>query len=627
MHQATLRLFKAIQIPRRAHKAPDPAAMKLTIPFGFVLDPDIRLGRNVLKSDVFKTANNLFGISGKQANATFHKSWEKVRSEDIEKLILEQLVHYLTTYGYASIGQYDPSTVFIPHEKLDLPQVSDDIRLIHVRGLTAVELLDEIIKLGSGVALQEQSLDDIMDVIVANQYTPDFLARIKNHELLARLYDHYDLVPDEPVAFLRYLVYRITDTSLLIKNDELLGKIKEAKRKRVRLLDQLIEKSPQDLASIFYRFKPIFLALKSISKNKTFFNRLRKKAIKQHQPAPEDYLNSITQQIKQDVLDFNELARRVGQATVFRKIRLAQALQFRTTSCESVVYSIRNGRGWGTQFHWPAQLQDVTRRALEIVVDSFIADLRKNVNGKNVFIPPYVNYALPSSEKQFAGPFPVGSFVSTVRDTVFGVHWFNVNGRPTDLDLSLLTADGKVGWDAEFRNEEALFSGDVTDAPRPQGGTELFHVKNGVSPNLVLCNYYNYSANSPVEAKIIVAQEAPDPLTMNYMVDINRIVAKADITINRKQTILGLVLTVDGQTRFHFGNVGVGHSITAMHQDHSEHARRYYTDRFTDILTLKSALESAGANVVSVRPDNGDFVDLSPNNLTKTSITSLFLRA
>ena len=619
MNHATLRLFKAIQVEQRAGKTPDASILKSTIPFGYVLDPNISANDELLA-----IINDLVGISGEQANATFHKSWEKVRSANIEQLVIEQLIHYMTTYGYREWGVYDPSTVYIPHEKLDLPQVTDDIPLTCIRGMTAEELLQAIIQLGNGMALHEQSLDDIMTIVGANQYQPDFLDKINNHELLARLYDFYNLVPDEPVAFLRYAVYRLTENSLLIKNDELIKTIKAVEPEKQKVLDNLIADAPENLASIFYRYKPIFLALKSISTDKTFFNRLRKKAVKLHTPLPVDYLNSVTQQLAHGELDFDELTRRIDKATVFRKVRLAYALHFRLNAGKSIVYPIRNGLGWATDFDWNAKLNDSTARALEIVLNSLAADLRPNVAGKTCFIPPHVNYAIPSSEKQFAGPFPVGSYVSTPSDTVFGIHWFNTKDRSIDLDLSLLSAEGKVGWDAAYRNKEALFSGDITDAPRPNGATELFYVKSGVSANLVMCNYYNFSSQDPVDAKIIVAHEAPKKLTSNYMVDTNRIVAKADITVTRKQTVLGLVMTLDGQTRFYFGNVSVGCGISAVNLPHTGHARTYLTDRFTNSLNLKDLLTTAGANVVETRPNHNDFIDLSPENLTKSSIVSLF---
>lgn len=619
MDLATLRLFKAVQIKKREGERTDERTLKATIPFGYVLDPAITPSRRLLR-----TVNDLVGVSGEQANAAFHKSWEKVRSAGIEQLVVEQLIHYFTTYGQASMGLYDPSTVYIPNEKLELPQITDDLPLTFVRGLTASEVREEVIRLGSGVALHQQSLDDVMSIVKANRFPPDYLDAIGNHELLAMLYDFYGLVPEEPVAFLRYVVYRLTDSSLLIKNDELINKIKEVEPKKRRVLDRLIADAPADLAAIFHRFKPLFLALKSVSKDKTFFNRLRKKAVKLHRPLPVDYLNSVTEQIKRGELDLDELARRVSAASVFRKVRLAYALHFRLSAGKSIVYPVRNGLGWATDFDCPEDLKPSTAKALEVVLNSLAEDLRPNVEGKAVFIPSYVDYAIPSSEKQFAGPFPFGSYVAAPRDIVFGVHWFNVGDRSIDLDLSLLSAGGKVGWDAVYRNEEALFSGDMTDAPRPKGATELFYVRDGVAPNLVMCNYYNYSSAVPVDAKVIVAHEAPIELTENYMVDPNQIVAKADISVTRTQTVLGLVLTVQGQTRFYFGNVSVGCGISAAEVPHAGHARDFLTDRFTNSLSLSRLLESSGAKPVTTRPSQEGYIDLSPENLDKSTIVALF---
>ncbi|MEM9543691.1 MAG: hypothetical protein AAGA60_29900 [Cyanobacteria bacterium P01_E01_bin.42] len=38
-------------------------------------------------------------LSGKQLNSTFHKSWEKVKKASDCQLVLEQMLHYLSTYG------------------------------------------------------------------------------------------------------------------------------------------------------------------------------------------------------------------------------------------------------------------------------------------------------------------------------------------------------------------------------------------------------------------------------------------------------------------------------------------------------------------------------------------------
>ena len=246
------------------------------------------------------------------------------------------------------------------------------------------------------------------------------------------------------------------------------------------------------------------------------------------------------------------------------------------------------------------------------------------MESKLIHIPSYVNYTLPSSGKQFAGPFPTGSYIQTDQDTVFGIHWHNCGSRRIDLDLSLVAAEGKIGWDAAYRSDNALFSGDMTDAPLPNGASELFYVKKGISPSLVPVNYYNYSADYPVEAKILVAKEAPRKFGANYMVDPNHIVASANISITRKQTILGFVVSVGGKTRFYFGNISVGRSISASKNPTMTHTRIFLTEFMTNAINLNEILDKAGAEITTARPKEGnDFIDLSPDNLSKTSLLDL----
>ena len=93
--------------------------------------------------------------------------------------------------------------------------------------------------------------------------------------------DYYHIVPTEPVEFLRHVISKLTDQSLLIKNKSLIEKIKQSNGK---FLDELMTKAPVDLGSIFLRYKPLFLAMRSISNHKRVFNRLRRDAKTMHRP-------------------------------------------------------------------------------------------------------------------------------------------------------------------------------------------------------------------------------------------------------------------------------------------------------------------------------------------------------
>ena len=607
---ATLRLFNAIQVENKDKEYP--TVLRQTIKHGYVLDLHIDPSAQLLN-----TIENIVGISGEKANAAFHKSWSIIQDSDIETLIIQQILHYFTTYGFESLGIYNKDTVYIPHEKLELPEIKEDLPLTVIKAMTAKEILDQIIELGSGIALAQKTLDDIMIIIKTNDYDDNFVEQIKNRELKALLYDFFGIVPSEPVEFLRHLISKLTDESLIIKNDYLINKIKESNGK---FLDELMKKSPENLASIFLRYKPLFLAMKSISKNKGFFNRLRKKAKDLHKPLPIDYLNSITMQIKNGELDLNILKIKLKKASVFRKIRLAYALKYRKDAGDSILYRIRNGRGWATDFHYADELKELIQEALYIVINSIVENI--DVSGKTIYIPSNVHYALPATEKQFTGFFPTGSYISVHKDMIVGIYWENTDKR-VDLDLSVISEDGKTGWDSAYRSEDmnVLFSGDITDAHN--GASELFYLKQGEQePKIMMLNYYNFDKDDEVDVKMLVAHEKPEIFGSNYMVNVNNIIATTNINITKKQNILGLAVNTENENRFYFANVSIGNSITSTNNKQSAYVRKYLIKSFINSIDLQEILKLAGANIVTEKPDC-EYVNLSPENLDKMTIINL----
>ncbi len=191
--------------------------------------------------------------------------------------------------------------------------------------------------------------------------------------------------------------------------------------------------------------------MKSVSKDKRFFNRLRKPADRLHRPLPEDYFNSITRRIRRGELDLAVFEERLRGAPIFRRIRLAYALNYRLNACDVIVYRVRNGRGFASRFEWPGELRRTTRRALDLVTGSIADSLRPRVGGRTVYLPPHVHYALPATEKQFTGGFPSGSYVAVPDDMIVGIHWTNTTKR-VDLDLSVIGESGKIGWDDCYRS-------------------------------------------------------------------------------------------------------------------------------------------------------------------------------
>ena len=339
---------------------------------------------------------------------------------------------------------------------------------------------------------------------------------------------------------------------------------------------------------------------------------------------PEDYLNEVTAKIKKGkILDIDRLENELERVNVFRKIRLAYALKFRTKDVDSILYRIRNGKAYATDFFFGDK--ERAKQILAIVLDSITENIRENVEGKKIYIPDYINYSLPATEKQFTGNFPSGTYISIPNDMIVGIYWENVKPYTVDLDLSLISPAGKFGWDSMYRDEEGsiLFSGDITNAP--DGATELFYIQRQLKDSFILfLNYYNYNSEIKVPYKIIVAKEKAKDFGENYMVNPNNIVSVVQSEISQKQKILGLLITTINESRFYFAETSIGMSITSSNSKFAENSRKYFLNFYQNSIELKDILLKAGAKFVDDK-DKSD-IDLSPESLEKDSILDLLLK-
>ena len=533
--ESIIKLFRAIIVETKNKKKSPAKVIERTIKSGFILGDEIIANYSGLALDkVIAQIEKVAGLGGSQLNSSFHKSWKKIKEAKIEQLVIEQIVHYITTYGYERLGIYDENTVFIPDEVLEIPALKalkiEKLNLILIKGYTKDELKDKLLFfLASGIALKEDTMKCVLDVATFLDFDINDVETIKNREVKIALYDYLALVPGNPVELLRYLVYKATNKTLLIKNAETIAQIKA--RNNLDILGILNRYGKthglEKLGEIFYRFKPLFLAFRTSTRLKTVINKIRKLAVKNHKPMPEDYLNAVTSKIKheEDIVS-QKLKEELAKVNTFRKIRLAYALKYRTHNADSILYKIRNGKGYAKDFNFTNKVE--ARKILKTVIKSIAKDIEPNISGKKIYIPENITYALPATEKQFTGMLPSGTCVTLPKDMIVGVYWEDVNGQRIDLDLSLVGLGVKFGWDARYCDEgrSILFSGDMTFAPK--GASEMYYVKKQTNGNyLLFLNYFNYNIDVPVPFKIFVAYEQAKYFGANYMVNPNNIVAVA----------------------------------------------------------------------------------------------------
>lgn len=650
-----IRLFKAVPVTKKSKAVASTELLKATVANGFVFSPDV-IG-NYSEKELLRlvgVVSEEVGLSGAKMNSAFHKSWNKIKTADIEQLVLEQIVHYFTTYGFESMGIYSSDTVYIPEEKLTIPKIKlDKISLIVIKGYTKAELKEKLVYLlGTGIALKEDTKKDVLDVVTFVGFNETEVYAIKNKEVRVALYDYLDICPKEPVEFLRYLIYKSTNTTLLIKDRQTITEIKTKDNLSALGLLEKYQKTEglERLSSIFYRFKPLFLAFRTNKKLKSIINKIRKLAVKHHKPMPEDFLNSVTAYVKAGkMIGDSKLDAELAKVNIFRKIRLAYALKYRTTDTDSILYRIRNGKSFATTFDFTKK--KVASKVLGDVLDSIVEDIKPQVDGKKIYIPKNIQYALPTTEKQFTGDMPSGSYVVIPKDVVVGVHWNNVGKDRVDLDLSMIRCDGgKIGWDASYRwgeeGGDVLFSGDMTDAPMPNGASELFYIKKQENASFILMlNNFNCGGGWDCDAlsglevpfDIIVASEEAKHMKQHRMVDPNNIICTAKSKISGNQKMLGLLVTTPTENRFYFAESNIGNSITSYGgAEYIQQSRKYMLNFYTNTISLTDLLKRAGAVIVSEpsvkmvgdkQVKNGDCdIDLSYETIEKDSIIRLLTK-
>lgn len=537
-------------------------------------------------------------LNGNDLNKTFHKSWKKIKESSRFELLVEQIMHYLSTYG-----SNFQSEVYIPNEVLEIPEVK--LKYVVIRGLSKEELIEKSLNmLRSGIALKEETINDLIEVLVDTcDYTFTGKEGIRNKEAIIKIAESYGVYPDNPEEFLRYIVYRSTDQTLLIKSPALIAQIKESSFNPTMAFKSF---GLERLAEIFNRFKPIFLAYKDRA-GKTV-NKISKLSKKYHRPMPENPLNKVTS----EYLTSKEM-HWLENATPFALFKALAAINHRLQEPSAYVYRIRNGKSWLKDGEKSYE-EELLRHNHGVIVEYLID--RYNLEGKKIFLPENITYALPTSEKMFVGNIPTGTKFLGNKLAV-GIYWENDWGA-RDLDLSGINIGGKVGWNSSFKqgNGSLMFSGDITNAPT--GAVEYMYANRGLSvPTIVMNNVF--SGSDTAGYKVIAG--LGDNIDRDYMMNPNNLIAEAKTECVEKQMVLGIFIpTQEGQS-FVLLNFGAGQSGVSRYGSSEGHIRALF-EQWRNPLSFDWLVETLGAELVDTA-EEADY-DFSIGSLEKDSFTKIF---
>lgn len=602
----------------------------------------------IIPGPVYDYALELYGKKPEEWNATFHKSIGTVLDTPIEVLVVQQIIHYITTYGFEELGIYDKDTVYFPKEKLEIPELEGTVPLVVINSMTEEVLKERLMKLlTSGIALSKQTIDDIMEL--SDYIDLDMVDDVKNREVKIALYEKYHIVPGNNLDFLRYLINKLTGETLLIKNNGMIQKIKLADNKVVYselkgyltlsgyYEDNRFKKvsrynTPKTtgyevMAQIFLRYKDLFLAMKRQDSDRyskqinKMINKLSKLSKIYHKPLKPNVLDQLTQ-IKtpeEYLAKKNDILKALDEVTTFREIRILNSLKFRQFSeKDDIVYKIRNGKAFVNKMSNPKKDGKVFKDMYIMIANHLSNRLKPKVDGKTIYVPDNFHYVAPTTEKQFNGNIPEGSYIEIPRtkNMVVGVHWNNlprkykgkeIDDKRVDLDLHMQNKDHQFGWNTGYRSGSGsvAYSGDVTDAAGENGATEVMYIGNKVEDSAFLLTLNKFTRNkAEVPFEFIIGAIEDDEVHRNYVVNPNEIVLKIDNKFEydgdkyENEKTLGLVMVTKDTIRFYFNDFSLGDSNVTGQTSITQGAYSYLTQYGLYQIQLDKLLVSAGAKIL-----------------------------
>lgn len=569
-------------------------------------------------------------------NNPFHATWDKVANADYRQLIVEQVLHYLSTYG-REVFELGAAPV-VPTESFQFP----DNQPLPVESLTIMHVVNaEVVNDIVEHTLTTVAAPHKNDMVFYSTYCKNTTLspeKVKSNELRTLLYTMKDMYPEDEDEFVRYLLYRSIGSTLVIKNKKTIKTIKNAMK------DEEIERfvltgfqkaNLSKLARNFLRLKPIYLAFKT-PYTANYINKIRRLADIYHKPMSDLRVANLSNLFYQGE---EEKAKKVIEKMSMRELIKVCNFVIMNQLCQGSVieaYNIRNGK---------IHLEEGKNRtegligaaAMNAMNEALSQELcnrtRCKLAGKIFLIPSYIDYCAPVSEKQFIGNIPYGTKFSFPNIVSLGIFWENYKNKRTDLDLHLTTLSGAFGWNASYRDEErtVLYSGDMTDATN--GAAEAFYTNYSKLDEPYILSVNNFTGELDIPFKFICTESRFEASTRKMCppatcpIDISKTIFPP-IDLKFKDTN-SQTIGFGRRNVFYFYGGELNSGIIPDHSKYREYMDALYA-RTSTSMTLRTLLRMAGARVVSeseyeqlTDEEKAQVVDLTPNALTRTTLIDL----
>lgn len=556
-------------------------------------------------NSIARRAISFYGYNNEAFNRTLIESFAAVANMSREKFYLTQILHYLTTYGT------NFTTPFVVGARTFTPEETKALKITIIRAESASRSLERINELfATTVAPKAQNIHYYRALAPLTTIAPE---EVKSKELMIMMCAERDIKPSDPETLFRYLVYRATKETLIIKNKNLILKIKSAMANpnRAELINSLTEDEMKALASIFYRYKPLFLAFKT-PETASVINRIRRLAVKYHKPQSANTIKNFVN------LNSKEQTAIIARATNRELIKLYNAL---AVPSGTRLFQIRNGKMWvrEEEEHSSVDLLDKIRAASAISIE--LCKRLKNYEGITVYIPRGISYAVPYSEKQFSGAIPWGTAIgATNKENAFtiGVHWVNDPDEfGCDLDLHAHTPTRHFGWNSNYMSSgdgEIIYSGDMTNAPAPKGAAESFYINNVNEPVILTLNVF--SAKSNKQFQFFMTEGKDDEMRERATFDASKLISAPLPLAFADKNSLSLGIFNNKTFYVYGGNVAEG---AVPSRDYPKFIEALL-NRMSSTYRFEALASALKINIVHEAPKDTPFLDLSPEALTVNTL-------
>lgn len=561
--------------------------------------------------------------------STLHRSIKAVDIMDLDELRLHQVLHYLSVFSHQEDGScfgnipVDKESTYLPNEYVGLDNDQDPIKFTIVYPITVDELVEKVKGLVSGIALKQETINLLMEIIPS--YVDRFaIEDFKNKEIKAYLIDAGYYTPSNAIDLIRYIYYKKTGSTLLIssKYNKQDFNVNSYRYNSSELLASFAENyGVEIIARTFNRYRDFWIMLKKDSKaNAKIINKASKLAKTLNIPCKQLPLDNIASPF---VLD-KDVIKELKKVTVFKKISLYNYLLNELTPSEYKLYNIRNGKIFVKESK-ETRYPSVIARRLVLIANSIREDLKDKVEGKKFLLSKYVQYAVPTSEKNFIGNIPMCSKISATDNFSFGIHWFNLPNNRVDLDLHAESKNIHVGWNCDLRNSVATHTGDVTNAPLPNGGAEAVYFKDEFADDTAVITINNFTSADNVTVNLFFNWFNDDKLlNKDSILDINSdTLYIKDFVIEDDEMMLGFVRSDEtGKKDFIFYSSRLGDRIVSKYDTVMDNIVSAINSTIDNRLMLEDLIGMCGG-LITEDSEEADY-NLNETNLVKDSFNFLF---